>query len=116
MAASASPDNAAACASWETTHAALIAIPQLPAGWNWNTPNIDTYIKTRVSTVNKGIDLFDQELAGNSSPAAEAGRVFIAAHRDASRALLDRTYSAEEGVPITVAQAKLNQACATNLS
>jgi hypothetical protein len=111
-----SPENATACASWETTHEALVAIPQLPPGWNWNTPNIDVYIQTRVSAVNKGIELFDQELAGNPSSAAEAGRVFIAAHREASRALLDRTYSAEEGVPITVAQAKLNQACATNLT
>lgn len=97
------------CEAWPSTKAALNAIPQLPAGWDWNTPNIDTYIQNRTAAIAKALDLFDPEIAGE--PAATTARQYVAERRNEINMLRNHTYTQADGVAATAASARLDQLC-----
>ncbi|SIE31764.1 Uncharacterised protein [Mycobacteroides abscessus subsp. abscessus] len=48
-------ETSSTCEAWPSTKAALTAIPQLPPGWDWSTPNIDTYIGNRTAAIAKAL-------------------------------------------------------------
>lgn len=101
------------CDAWITTRAALRAVPDLPAGWNWETPNIDIYINNQVNSVSTALNLFEPQIAEQPVDVASAAREYVTARRNAAQALSDRTYSGQELVPVNMALEKLNRVCGT---
>lgn len=108
---SAAPANST-CDAWPSTKAALNSIPALPVGWNWDTPNIDTYISNQTAAVNKALDLFEPEIAATDPPqVVQAAKTYVSERRLAAQKLVDHTFTAAEGVSGNIALAKLDQVC-----
>ncbi|MFN6548587.1 hypothetical protein [Mycolicibacterium nivoides] len=105
-------DTSSTCDAWPSTKAALNAIPALPAGWNWDTPNIDMYVANQNAAVTAALDLFEPEIAGTDpQPIADAANTYVSVRRQGMQKLADHTYTQADGVPITAARAKLDQLC-----
>jgi hypothetical protein len=100
------------CKSWPSIKAALDSIPALPAGWNWDTPNIDVYISNQSAAVSKGLDLFEADIAAGDPPEVVAtARAYVSERRQAQQKLVDRTFTSADKVPVSVALAKLDDVC-----
>ena len=108
-------DGAAAsstCKSWPSIKSAMNSIPALPAGWNWDTPNIDMYISNQSAAVKKALDLFEADVAATDPPeVVAAARAYLSQRRQGMQKLLDRTYTSADQVPVSVALAKLDEVC-----
>lgn len=105
-------ETSSTCDAWPSTKAALNAIPALPPGWNWDTPNIDLYVSNQNAAVAAALDLFEPEIAGTDpQPIAEAAKAYVSVRRQGMQKLTDHTYTQADGVPITAARAKLDQLC-----
>lgn len=105
--------SSSTCKAWQSTKPALDAIPALPAGWDWNTPNIGTYISNRNAAITKALDLFEPEIANTPAEVATAARGYVAAKRDEVRMLTDRTFTSADAVTVNAASAQLSQICTT---
>lgn len=110
-AAPASAASSATCAAWRATVPALRAVPDLPAGWDWSTPNIDTLINSSREAANAAIDLFEPRIADEPADVAAAARAFVSAKRKEWDKLADHTYTAADGVAGNVAGASLDELC-----
>jgi hypothetical protein len=100
------------CESWPSIKAALNSIPALPAGWNWDTPNIDVYILNQSAAVKKALDLFEADVAATDPPeVVTAARTYLSERRQGMQKLLDRIYTSADQVPVSVALAKLDEVC-----
>ncbi|KAA1243206.1 hypothetical protein F0Q45_25815 [Mycobacterium simiae] len=100
------------CEAWPSTKAALNAIPALPAGWNWQTPNIDLYVANQNAAVSTALQLFEREIAAADPPqVVEAARAYVSERRQGMQKMSNHTYTQADGVPITAARAKLDQLC-----
>ncbi|MBY0285641.1 MAG: hypothetical protein K2X52_00600 [Mycobacteriaceae bacterium] len=99
------------CEAWPSTKAALNAIPQLPPGWDWSTPNIDTYIGNRTAAIAKALDLFEPEIAAEPANTGTTARQYVADRRNEIEMLRNHTYTQADGVAATVASARLDQLC-----
>lgn len=105
-------ESSSTCEAWPSTKAALNSIPALPAGWNWETPNIDVYVSNLNAAVTRALDLFEREIAADDPPqVTEAARTYLAERRQGMERLATRQYSAAADVTITSARAKLDQVC-----
>jgi len=104
------------CVEWASTQVELGAIPRLPQGWNWTTPNIDTYIGNLAAAVEKSVSLFEQRITSQPANAASAARIFIEAKRAEMKALRDHSYGSRpsDGTSTDAALARLNQVCGTS--
>jgi hypothetical protein len=99
------------CQAWTETRLTLRAIPALPEGWNWRTPNIDTYIKNQNAPVGTALDLFESKIAPEPADVAEAARDYVAVRRNQIKRLTDRTYVPADGAAVDTALGRLNQLC-----
>ena len=99
------------CQAWTETQLILRAIPALPQGWTWDTPNIDNYIKMQDAPVAKALDLFEPRIAAEPADVATAARQYVSVLRDQMRSLSDHTYVPADGAAVDTALAKLNQLC-----
>ncbi|MBS0338450.1 MAG: hypothetical protein JSS40_16945 [Proteobacteria bacterium] len=99
------------CKAWRTTKQTLLAIPLLPAGWDWNTPNIDTYIQNRTTAIDRALELFEPKITPSPADAAEAARTYIATRRSEVQKLRDHTFSSQDVVDSNAASAELDQVC-----
>lgn len=111
------PANAASsstCKAWKTTRATLDAGPGLPAGWDWNTPNIDTYISNRNAATAKVLDLFEPKIAQTPPDVATAARDYVTAKRNEIRMLADKSFTSADAVSVNAARAQLDQLCDVN--
>lgn len=99
------------CEAWPSTKAALNAIPQLPQGWDWSTPNIDTYIDNRTAAIAKALDLFEPAIAAEPADTSTTARKYVAERRREIEMLRNHTYTQADGVAATVASARLDQLC-----
>lgn len=99
------------CKAWRTTVPAIRAIPDLPSGWDWNTPNIDTYIANHNAAVGKVLDLFEPKIAPEPADVAAASRDYVTARRNEMSLLANHTYRGADGVAGNVAFEQLNQLC-----
>ena len=99
------------CKAWRTTKQTLLAIPLLPAGWDWNTPNIDTYIQNRTTAIDRALELFEPKVMPTPADAAEAARTYIATRRSEVQKLRDHTFSSQDVVDSNAASAELDQVC-----
>jgi hypothetical protein len=110
--AAASTDAASAtCSAWRTTKPALDAIPALPSGWDWNTPDIDKYIKNRNAAISRALDLFEPKIADDPTDVAAIAHEYVSARRVELQQLSDRTYTQADGVAGNRALAALNELC-----
>lgn len=99
------------CKAWRTTKQTVLTIPLLPDGWDWNTPNIDTYIQNRTTAIGRALDLFGPKITPNPPEAAAAAHAYIAARRNEIQKLRDHTFSSQDAVDSNAASAGLDQAC-----
>jgi hypothetical protein len=99
------------CQAWISTRDTLRAIPALPTGWNFNTPNIDNDIRIQNAPVGRALDLFEPEIAAEPADVAGAAREYVAARRGQMLALADRTYVPADGAAVDLALDRLNQLC-----
>jgi hypothetical protein len=107
----ATTEASSTCQAWKTTRAAINAVPVLPTGWDWDTPNIDTYINNQATAVLKALSLFEPQIADEPANVAAAARAYITARENEYAALRDRSYSASGKVPGDMALGTLNQLC-----
>lgn len=108
---SAAASGNATCGEWATTKAALQAIPQLPDGWDWDTPNIDVYIQSRTGAISKALDLFEPHIADQPPGFAAAAHQYVSERRKEIQMLRAHTYTEADGVPVTAEETKLDQLC-----
>lgn len=106
--------SSSTCKAWKTTRATLDAGPGLPAGWDWNTPNIDTYISNRNAATAKVIDLFEPKIAETPVDVATAARDYVTAKRNEIRMLADKSFTSADAVSVNAARAQLDQLCDVN--
>ena len=102
------------CQAWTKTRQTLQASPALPQGWNWNTPNIDGYIKIQNAPVGNALEVFEPKIAPEPADVAQAAKQYVAARRKQMQSLADHTYIAADGVSVDVALGHLNQLCGIN--
>jgi hypothetical protein len=101
----------ATCNAWRATKPALDAIPALPDGWDWNTPNIDTYIGNRNAAITRALDLFEAKIATEPTDVSAAAHEYVSAKHTEMQKLSNHTYTTADGVPGNTALATLNQLC-----
>lgn len=99
------------CEAWAETRLTLRAIPALPNGWTWQTPNIATLIKNQNAPVAKALDLFEPKIAAEPADVAAAAQQYVAARRTQIDTLSDRSYTPEIGAAVDTALSRLNQLC-----
>jgi hypothetical protein len=107
----AATEASSTCQAWKTTRTAINAVPTLPVGWDWDTPNIDTYINNTATAVEKALALFEPKVADEPANVAAAARAYIEARQIEYAALRNRTYGANEAVSSNMAWGTLNQVC-----
>ncbi|AQA06998.1 hypothetical protein BVC93_31375 (plasmid) [Mycobacterium sp. MS1601] len=107
----AATEASSTCDAWPSTKAALNAIPQLPPGWDWSTPNIDIYIGNRTAAIAKALDLFEPEIAAEPQTTASTARQYVTERRNEIELLRSHTYTQADGVAATAASARLDQLC-----
>lgn len=110
----AAAESNSTCKAWQATKPALDAIPALPAGWDWDTPNIGTYIANRNAAITKALDLFEPKIADTPADVASVARHYVAVKRDEVRMLADKSFTSADAVTVNAASAELNQICATS--
>jgi hypothetical protein len=103
--------TSATCTAWRTTKSALDAIPALPGGWDWNTPDIDKYIANRSAAISRALDLFEPKIADQPADAAAIAHEYVSARRVELQKLSDHTYTQADGVAGNTALAELNELC-----
>ncbi len=99
------------CQAWAETRQTLRSIPALPTGWNWETPNIDTYIKNQNMPVAQALDLFEPKINSTPVDVAQAAEEYIAARRDQMKSLADRSYTPDDGASVDTTLGNLNRLC-----
>lgn len=99
------------CEAWSETRMTLRAIPGLPNGWTWQTPNIATLIKNQNAPVAKALDIFEPKIAAQPADVAQAANDYIAARRHQIQTLSDRSYTPADGAEVDTALARLNELC-----
>jgi hypothetical protein len=99
------------CQAWTQTRLILRAIPALPQGWTWNTPNIDNYIKMQDGPVREALDLFEPQIAAEPVDVAKAASQYVSVLREQMRSLSDHTYVPADGAAVDTALGNLNQLC-----
>jgi hypothetical protein len=104
-------DGTSTCAAWKETRLTLRAIPALPDGWTFTTPNIDTAIKNQNAPVGVALDLFEPKIKAEPADVAQAARDYVAARRQQMQSLSDRSYVPADGAAVDTALARLNQLC-----
>ena len=107
-------NDGSTCQAWADTRPTLRAIPALPAGWTWTTPNIDTSIKNQNAPVGSALDLFETKIAAKPADVAQAANDYVAARRKQMQSLSDHTYTASDGTAVDEALKNLDQLCGTS--
>lgn len=112
QAASVPTESTATCKAWRTTSAAFDAIPHLPDGWDWNTPNIDTLISNQKVAVDKALGIFESKIAANDpQQVVSAAHAYIGAKRTELDHLAAHTITEADGNAVDSSSATLNQLC-----
>ena len=99
------------CQAWSQTWVTLKAIPALPNGWTWQTPNIDSLILAQNVPVAKALDGFESQIATDPADVAKAATDYLAARRAQMQSLQDRSYTAQDGAAVDTTLSRLNDLC-----
>lgn len=101
------------CEAWKQTRLNLLAVPGLPDGWAWNTPNIDTAIGLQNAAVGNALDVFEKQIASKPADVSEAARQYISARRNQMQTLAAHNYTAADGQAVDTALDQLDGLCGT---
>ncbi len=105
-------ESTATCKAWRTTSAAFDAIPHLPDGWDWNTPDIDTLIANQKTAVDKTLSIFESKIApSDPQQVVNAARAYVTAKRTELSHLASHTITEADGTAVDTSGANLNQLC-----
>nr|MCW1957588.1 hypothetical protein [Mycobacterium sp.] len=107
----AAPSGPTTCEAWAETRSTLLAIPALPNGWTWQTPNIATLIRNQNAPVAKALDLFEPKIAPQPADVAQAAGDYLAARRNQIQTLGDGSYRPQDGAAVDTALEHLNELC-----
>lgn len=107
--------GSATCQAWMETRVTLRSIPALPTGWNWTTPNIDTYIRIQNAPVGNALDRFEGKIAADPADVAQAAHGYVSARRRQMQLLADHAYTPADGTAVDDALAHLDQVCGMEL-
>ncbi|MGB0878838.1 MAG: hypothetical protein ACPGXI_17515 [Mycobacterium sp.] len=110
---SAADSSSTTCKAWKTTKTIVLSIPALPPGWDWDTPNIDTYIGNRTAAIARALDLFEPKIAPNPPDVAAAASNYIDMRRVEIEKLRNHSFSGEDVVNSRAASFELDQLCGT---
>lgn len=99
------------CQAWKQARLTLLAIPALPKGWSWATPNIDSTIRLQNAAVGNALEVFENQISADPADVAQAARQYVRARRDQMQALSDHTYTASVGDAVDTALGRLDQVC-----
>ena len=99
------------CEAWSETRLTLRAIPALPNGWTWQTPNIDIDIANQNAPVATALDLFEPKIVAQPADVAQAARDYLAARRNQMQTLSDRSYTPKDGAAVDTTLQRLNELC-----
>lgn len=109
-----SDGRAKTCKAWTVAKADFKAIPTLPPGWDYNTPNIDQLIAARVSMVEKVLDAFRSQIAPTPVDVGAAANLFVEKQEAEVRKLPAHTFDAADLYAIDGAYMALDRACGVN--
>ena len=101
------------CQSWKQTRLTLLAVPALPNGWSWATPDIDNAIRLQNAPVGNALELFETQIVPEPADVAAAARTYVAARRQQMQTLTDHTYTAPDGEAVDTALVGLDALCGT---
>lgn len=99
------------CQAWKQTRLNLLAVPSLPDGWVWSTPDIDNTIALQNAAVGNALDLFDSQISTEPSDVAKAARQYLDARRHQMQTLAGHTYTGQDGQAVDTALDQLDQLC-----
>lgn len=99
------------CEAWAQTRDALRAVPPLPDGWTWRTPNIDVLIKFQNGPVGYALDRFEPQIQPEPAEVARAAQDYLTARRAQMRSLAERSYQPADGAAVDAALERLNRLC-----
>ena len=99
------------CKAWAASRKTIAMIPALPQGWNYNTPNIDTFIGNKVTAMSTALDLFVPRIAAEPADVAAAANDYVAAKRKELAMMTAHTYDLPQQVAVNDAWARLDQVC-----
>lgn len=99
------------CQAWKQTRLNLLAVPALPNGWAWNTPDIDARIGLQNAAVGNALDNFESQIASEPADVAASARQYLTARRSQMQALADHTYTGQVGDAVDAALNQLDQLC-----
>ncbi|MCV7256904.1 hypothetical protein H7J86_32490 [Mycobacterium hackensackense] len=107
------PAATATCESWPSIKAALNAIPQLPSGWDWTTPNIDMYIENRTEAIVRVVDLFTPAISAErvNTVTAMTARRYVDERLTEITKLRSHIYKEADVAAATVDSARLDKRC-----
>lgn len=104
-------DGPTTCQAWSETRQTLRAIPALPNGWTFKTPNIAVLIRNQNAPVGQALDLFEPKIAPQPADVAQAARDYLAARRNQMQTLADGSYKPADGAEVDTALQHLNDLC-----
>lgn len=99
------------CEAWTETRLTLRAIPALPDGWTWQTPDIGTLIRNQNAPVAKALDIFEPKIAAQPADVAQAAKDYVAARRTQIQTLSNGSYTPQDGAAVDTALERLNELC-----
>jgi len=99
------------CQAWTTTRAALDQIPPLPAGWDWNTPNIDILIANKNAATTAILQQFTPEIATTPTDVAQAANDYVVAKRKEVAMLTDHTLTTADAAAGHAVVNRFNRLC-----
>lgn len=100
------------CEAWVSARQGLEAIPALPNGWDWNTPNIDQIIGNQQGAIKPVLDNFEKQVGESGAEDIEGlASGYIAAQRNNMDRQVQRNATAVDGERILASYKALNAAC-----
>lgn len=106
-----SKGSGSTCQAWKDTQQTLRAIPALPDGWTWTTPNIDADIANQNGPVGRALDAFEPRITAEPANVARAANDYVAARRKQIQSLTDHTYTAADGQAVDSTLTRLDKLC-----
>jgi hypothetical protein len=113
-AASVPAESTATCKAWNNTYTELMAVPPLPDGADYNTPNIDTLIANQNKANEKALIGFEPKIAPDDpTQVVNAAKAYINAKRIDMAKSASHTVTEADDTAVDTSFATLNQLCNT---
>ena len=99
------------CAGWTTVKMDMQAMTQLPAGWTYDSPQIDIVIHGRAAQLDRIVKLFVDQISPEPADLAATAHAWVDAQSVEGPKLVDHTFTAADRANIVAAAHALDIAC-----